>query len=414
MKCDFLIYHNQQLAISNNRSCGLHFPKPIFLFYFAIMTEKEILYTLALHLLEGVGGVKARQLISYSGSAEAVFDLPRAKLLKIPQIGERIASTLKDVNLVAQAEQELKKAQQQNTKILTYHHPEYPQRLRQIYDAPLVLFCKGNTDLNNPKSIAIVGTREATDYGKSITEEIVQDLQKHQVLVVSGLAYGIDIAAHRACLKYNLPTVGVMASGTDIIYPNAHQKTVVQMLEQEGSVLSENKLGTKPDASRFPARNRIIAGMADAVVVVEAKAKGGALITADLAVDYNKEVFAVPANLHKSTSEGCHQLIKTHKASIYTHIKDLEALLNWAGAHTQPNFNTLSLEQELSTLQPIEQKIVAVLMQQPTKPYPIDELSWFAQTPIQQVNAAVLNLEILGFVKALPGKKYILFSTFKK
>ncbi len=378
------------------------------------MMEKEILYTLALHLLEGVGGIKARQLISYSGSAEAVFNLSRAKLLKIPQIGERIAATLKDTNVIAQAEQELDKALKQNIKILTYHHPDYPKRLRQIYDAPLVLFCKGDTDFNNHKSIAIVGTREATDYGKSITEEIVQDLQKHQALIVSGLAYGIDIAAHRACLKYNLPTVGIMASGTDVIYPHAHQKTVTQMLEQGSSVLSENKLGTKPDASRFPARNRIIAGMADAVIVVEAKAKGGALITADLAVDYHKEVFAVPAHLHKATSEGCHNLIKTHKASLYTHIKDLETLLNWTNENTQPTINPITFETEMQSLSPVEQKVVEVLMQQPLKAYPIDELSWFVQTPIQQVNSAVLNLELLGFVKALPGKKYSLFQSFKK
>ncbi len=371
--------------------------------------EKETLYTLALHLMEGIGGVKARQLISYCGSSEAVFKLPKGKLMKIPQIGERIASSLQEASLLKTAEQEIEKTHKQGIHILSYHQPEYPQRLKQTYDAPLVLFAKGDAKLNPSRSVAIVGTREATEYGKAVTEEIVSELRKYQPLIVSGLAYGIDIAAHRACIKYNLPTVGVMASGIDTIYPAAHKKTTEQMLQQEGAILTENKLGTKPDAMRFPARNRVIAGMADVIIVVEAKAKGGALITADIANDYNREVMAVPGNLHKDTSEGCNNLIKQHKAHIFTSIKDLENLLNWADDSHIMTAKQVRLHFDKSELSPIEQKIIATLEVKDEQALPIDELSWQIEAPIQEVNAAVLNLEILGLIKSLPGKKYSLF-----
>ncbi len=371
--------------------------------------EKEILYTLALHLMEGIGGVKARQLISYCGSSQAVFQLPKAKLLKIPQIGEKIASALQESSLLREAEQELEKAQKNDVQVLSYHQPKYPQRLKQTYDAPLVLFSKGNTDFNLAKSVAIVGTREATEYGKAITEEIVGNLQKHQPIIVSGLAYGIDIAAHRACLKFNIPTVGVMASGVDNIYPSVHKNTVSQMLQQNGSILTENRLGTKPDAMRFPARNRVIAGMADVIIVVEAKSKGGALITADIANDYNREVMAVPGNLHKSSSEGCNNLIKAHKAHLFTDISDLENLLNWSENATTIPAKQVSLNFDKSSLSVTEQKIIATLESQSKQAYPIDELSWLTQVSIQEINSAVLNLELLGLIKSLPGKKYSLF-----
>ncbi|GAB4406156.1 MAG: DNA-processing protein DprA [Microscillaceae bacterium] len=366
----------------------------------------ELLSILALHLVEGIGGAKARQLIGYCGSAEAVFKMSPEKLKRIPQIGEKAAQALKSGNFLEEAATEWQTAQKNGIQILSFLDAAYPQRLRHIPDAPLILYKRGEVSLNPPKSIAIVGTREATDYGRRVTEEIVADLQKHKVLLVSGLAYGIDIAAHRASLRNQLPTVGVLASGIDVVYPAAHKQTVVQMIEAGGGIVSESRLGTKPDAPRFPARNRIIAGMADMVLVIEAKEKGGALITAEVANDYLREVMAVPGDLHRPTSMGCHKLIREHKAHIYTGLADLEALLNWQENHpTQTQARQLPLAYQMEALDETEQKIIALLTQT-GEAIGIDEISWQLRLSASQVNAALFNLELTGWVQVQPGKKY--------
>ncbi|NJL15296.1 MAG: DNA-protecting protein DprA [Microscillaceae bacterium] len=366
----------------------------------------EVLSILALHLVDNIGGTKAKQLISYCGSAEAVFKMPLERLKRIPQIGEKAAQALKTGNFREEAEAEWQKAAKMGVRVLSFLDPDYPQRLRQIPDAPLILFTRGEVSLNPAKCIAIVGTREATDYGRGITEEIVADLQKHKPLIVSGLAYGIDIAAHRASLRSQLPTVGILASGVDVIYPAAHKQTVQQMLEAGGGIVSESRLGTKPDAPRFPARNRIIAGMADLVLVIEAKAKGGALITAEVANDYHREVMAVPGDLHRSASVGCHKLIREHKAHIYTGLADLETLLNWQDQHpTQTQPRQLPLAYHMDTLDETEQKIIRLLTQT-GESVGIDDISWQLQLSASQVNAALFNLELTGWIKAQPGKKY--------
>ena len=366
--------------------------------------QDEKIYKVALSLTSGVGDVITRHLISYCGSAQAVFKSPRGKLLKIPGIGPKTADSLLGRSALLQAEEQCRLAEQRGVRLLFYTDPDYPKRLKGIADAPVLLYCQGNADLNAAKSVGIVGTRKATPYGKEITEALVADLKRYaSVMVVSGLAYGIDITAHRAALKNGVPTLGVMASGIDIVYPASHKNTAHQMQEL-GGLVTEYPFGTKPDAPHFPSRNRIIAALSDVVIVVEAAQKGGALITADIANSYNRDVMAVPGNLGQSHSEGCNFLIKDHKAHIYTGIGSLEALMNWqegdpAAGKPQPDWPDASLTEE-------EKQVVVLLRHQ--KEMLLDDLSWQSQIALGKLASLLLTLELRGVVKALPGKRFTL------
>ncbi len=363
--------------------------------------QDEKLYKVALSLTSGVGSILTRHLISYCGSAEAVLKSTRGKLLKIPGIGPKTADSLLNRETMAKAEQECTLAAASEVELLFYTEPDYPRRLKTIADAPVLLYSKGNADLNADKSVAIVGTRQATAYGREVTEQLVSDLKRYpSVLAVSGLAYGIDITAHRAALKNALPTVGVMASGIDIVYPASHKNTARQMLDC-GALLTEYPFATKPDAPYFPARNRIIAGLADVLVVVEAARKGGALITAEIANSYNRDVLAVPGNIGQSHSEGCNHLIRDNKAHIYTGIDSLEFLMNW---QETTKVNQEPLWQEDLSLTEEERQVITLLRHQ--KEMPIDELSWQSQITLGKLASLLLNLELRGLVKALPGKRF--------
>ncbi len=366
--------------------------------------QEETIFKVALSLTSGVGNVVTRQLISYCGSASGVFRSPRGKLLKIPGIGPKTADSILGKEALIKAEGECEKASKAGVELLFYTDAAYPARLRQIADAPTLLYAKGRADFNAQKTIAIVGTRQATTYGKEITENIVADLKEYEsVVIISGLAYGIDITAHKAALKRGIPTIGVIASGIDIIYPAAHKNIAAQMAET-GAILTEYPFETKPDAPYFPARNRIIAGLADVVIVVEAAKKGGALITAELANDYNREVFAVPGNLGASHSEGCNLLIKDLKANIFTSTRDLEIQMNWEEKKltSQPQTGTLSIED--SGLTGDEKQIIILLRNQIEMP--IDDLCWQSQIPVGKMASLLLSLELKGMVKALPGKRF--------
>ena len=362
--------------------------------------DQNRLAQLALHFIPRIGNQTVKQLISYAGSAHNVFELPKGKLLKIPGIGTATVNSILNHRPFERAEQELKKAETSGTQLLLYTDKAFPQKLKHINNAPSLLYYSGNTDLNASKIVAIVGTRNATNYGRDFTERLVEDLVAHDALIVSGLAYGIDIQAHKTALKCGLATVGVMASGLDIIYPALHKETAAKMTQQ-GGLLTEHSFGSKPDAPKFPARNRIIAGMADAIVVVEAARKGGALITAEIANSYSKDVFAVPGNLQNSFSEGCNNLIKTNKAHLLTGIKDLEYIMNWeAGVAQAPE-----VIWDISTLDD-EEKLVFLSIQAHGKSIPIDNLSWKTQVPVSKLASILLNLEFKGFVNSLPGKSY--------
>ncbi|MFM9837729.1 MAG: DNA-processing protein DprA [Cyclobacteriaceae bacterium] len=367
--------------------------------------DQERLSFLALHNTSGIGDYLLKQLVSYCGSAEQVFKTPKGKLLKIPGVGEVTAESIRTGKTFERAEKEIAKAEKSNTEILFYTDKKYPNRLKQIEDAPTLLYFQGNAHLNHSKTVAIVGTRKATSYGKEIVEQIVKELAPHQPLIISGLAYGIDIQAHKQALKNDLPTLGVMGSGMDVIYPSAHKDTANKMIEQ-GGLLTENSFGTKPDAHNFPARNRIIAGLCDALIVVEAAEKGGALITAEIANTYNKDVFAVPGSIGETYSEGCNKLIRTNKANLYSSIKDLEYIMNWSVENPETKkIKPTSID--LSQFEPDELTVIKVL-QEKNAPVMIDELTIKTSLSPSILASLLLTLEFKNVVKSLPGKMFAL------
>ena len=374
------------------------------------MADDTIFHELALTLLPGIGPQLTRQLMSYGGAAKNVLMMPPGKLRRIPGVGAATVAILTGkAREVAfrKAEADLKKAEEDEVEIIFYTNKRFPSRLKQIADAPAILYYQGTADLNAPKVVALVGTRQATDYGREQTERIIKGLLPHRPLVVSGLAYGIDIVAHRAALQEGLETVGVMATGLDIIYPSAHRKTAEKMREQ-GGLLTEFPFGTPPDRYNFPARNRIIAGLSDGTVVVEAAIKGGALITAELALSYDRDVLAVPGNLSSAASAGCNALIRDNKAALYAEPLDLEQLLNWdAALHQSGKFKPVpSYSVDDFTVE--EFTLITVLAAAIGREEQMDELAWKAQLAIHTVASLLLGLEFRGVVRALPGKKFIL------
>jgi DNA processing protein len=363
--------------------------------------NQERLSFLSLHFIPGIGDFLVKQLVSYCGSAEQVFKTPKGKLLKIPGIGEVSAEAIRTGNTFNTAENELRKAEKEDTEIIFFTDKNYPQRLKVIEDAPSLIYYKGNQSLNPDKALGIVGTRQATEYGKEIVDKICNELAVHQPLIISGLAYGIDIHAHKHALNYGLSTIGVMGSGMDVIYPSTHKETAKKMIHQ-GGLLTENHFGTKPDAHNFPARNRIIAGLCDALIVVEAAEKGGALITADIANSYNKDVFAVPGNLDQPFSEGCNKLIKTNRANLYTSVKDIEYIMGW-------NANSIQKAPELNltAFEPDEQTVIKILKDK-NGPMMIDEISIRSSLNPSKLASLLLTLEFKNAVKSMPGKMFAL------
>jgi DNA processing protein len=362
--------------------------------------DQNRLSLLALHYIPGIGDYLIRQLVSYCGSAEKVFITPKGKLLKVPGIGEVTAETIRQGKPFADAEKELKKAEKENVDLVFFTDPNFPSRLRAVNDAPSLLYTKGKLDFENPKVVGIVGTRQATDYGRECVDNLVRALEPHGALIISGLAYGIDIHAHKQAVKNNLQTIGVMGSGIDVIYPASHKDVARQMMEN-GGIVTEHRFGTKPDAHNFPARNRIVAALCDAVVIVEAAEKGGALITADIANSYNKDVFAYPGNIGQSHSAGCNNLIKSNRAHLLTSIKDLQYIMNWDTATKPVKKEVFSLE----NYDEGEQVVLKNLIENNNQ-LMIDELSWRTNIPVSKLASLLLNLEFKGVVKSLPGKIY--------
>ncbi|MFY0653013.1 MAG: DNA-processing protein DprA [Cyclobacteriaceae bacterium] len=364
--------------------------------------NEERLYQVALKFIYGVGDLNGKQLLSYCGSAESIFKTKKSKLQKIPGIGVKTVESILSTEVLKQAEDVLTQCEKLGFDIHFYTDAEYPHRLKLVNDAPLVLFSKGKVDFNQQKVLAIVGTRKATEYGKSVTEEIVQNLIPHDAIVVSGLAYGIDITAHKAALKVGLPTVAVLAGGLDKIYPAVHKKWAKQLMEN-GAILSESSPGTIPEAHFFPARNRIIAGMSDATIVVEAAEKGGALITGEIAYSYNREVFAVPGDIDHEYSIGCNKLISKQKANIYSGISDIEYMLNW-DVEESPK-KTVKKVLDIDKYEGDARKLIEVLLEFKDG-LQLDELCWKSQVPINKAVSILLDLEFEGLIKSLPGKKY--------
>lgn len=359
----------------------------------------SLIHKIALTLIKSVGHVHAKKLLVHFGTAEAVFKANKKQLMEITGIGEVIANLILKSNALADAEKQISFIKKHRIQVLFYTDKDYPQRLKNCFDSPVLLYYKGNADLNHPRIISIVGTRRATAYGRKLCKQLAETLAPYGVLIVSGLAYGIDVASHKESLEHHIPTVGVMAHGLDRIYPPLH-KPVAQKMVLNGGLLTEFLPATVPDKENFPKRNRIIAGISDATIVVEATARGGALITADIANSYNRDVYAYPGRIGDECSEGCNFLIKTNRAALISHARDLVYYLGWDPIMSEKPDAQLQLPINLSKE---EQKIVAILKDVQVC---VDELA--IQSGFNQSKLAMhlLNLEMQGILISLPGKVY--------
>jgi DNA processing protein len=361
---------------------------------------EDLIYKLALTLIPGVGSVNGKSLVAYCGGVKAVFMEKKRALLKIPGIGEQTINAIANHNVFGRAEEELAFIEKNKIAPLFYLDKEYPIRLKQCHDSPLMLYYKGTAELNAPKVVAMVGTRKATEYGRDMCRKIIEGLVEQDVLIVSGLAYGIDTWSHKAALDNKLETIAVLGHGLDRIYPFANRALAEKMTES-GGLLCEYMSNTMPDRENFPMRNRIIAGISDAVIVVEAGASGGALITAEIANSYNRDVFAVPGRLGDPHSEGCNKLIKINKAALIQSAKDISYLLNW----NDEKDNKKTIQRQLFLdLSPDEELIVSTLREKGDME--IDTL--LLETLLMPAKAAsvLLNLEFEGVIRCLPGKVY--------
>lgn len=367
--------------------------------------EDEKLYQVALNLIPKIGDVNAKILISYCGSAKDIFLAKKSQLLKIPGIGNKIAEEITSQAVLSESEKILHSCEKKGIKILHFTDTLYPTRLKQIADSPNILYTKGLGNINPERTIAVVGTRNVTTYGKDMSTKIGKSCKVLNATLISGLAYGVDIQSHRAGLAEEVPNIAVLAGGLDIIYPSAHKKTAEE-IQENGLLVSENPPGTQAQAHFFPARNRIIAGLSDAVIVVEAAIKGGALITANIADSYDKPVFAVPGDLEHKYSEGCNFLIRNQKAYIYTGSNDLIYHLNWDLDSSKPRKSKGKVLPE--GLSQEEKNICQILMASPNG-IAIDELAWKAQITINKLASLLLILEFQGTIKSLPGKKYQMY-----
>jgi DNA processing protein len=363
--------------------------------------EDPLIYKIALSLVPGIGGILARNLVAYIGSVEGIFTGKTKALIKVPGIGEVNAKNILDPEVLKRAENEIAFVEKNKIGICFYTDKNYPRRLQSCPDAPILLFSKGNMELDSAKVLSIVGTRNATEYGKELCDNLIRELSEknHRVLIVSGLAYGIDIQAHKSSLKYNLPTVAVLGHGLDLLYPSLHTETARKMLDN-GGLLTDFASGTKIDPPNFIKRNRIIAGLADATVVIESGVKGGALVTAQIASSYNRDVFAFPGRIGDPFSAGCNKLIKTNNAALIESVSDLEYLLGWE-ENDKPDGFQKQLFIDLSD----EESLIFELLKKES-PLFIDQVCAESGFPMSKVSGLLLNLEFKGVVSALPGKMY--------
>lgn len=367
------------------------------------MEKENLFFLIALLEVKGIGVITARNLIQTIGNPKAVFEEKANALAKISGIGPATIESLKKKDTFSRAESEIAFIEKNCISTLTFTDSSYPRRLIDCIDAPLLLYYKGNADLNAVRTVSLVGTRNATEYGKSLTERFIEELsQKHpDVLILSGLAYGIDIYAHKSALKNRLQTVGIIAHGLDRIYPATHRKTAVEMLNQ-GGLLTEYPSGTNPDRANFVMRNRIVAGLSDALIVVESAEKGGALITAEIANSYDRDVFAFPGRATDTYSQGCNQLIYKNKAALIQNVNDFEELMGWG----EPS-RSIPMQQSLFVeLSEEERKIVSHLSA--SEPKQINILSIETDFAVFRLSATLLELEFKGVVKSLPGGTYLL------
>jgi DNA processing protein len=365
------------------------------------MDHSELVYKIGITLIPGVGDVNAKKIIAYCGGAEAVFKEKKKALIKIPGVGITVAESIVKNNVLSRAEKEIKFLEKQKVTPLFFLDKKYPERLKHCADSPVMLYYKGNADMNIRKVIGVVGSRNATDYGKKVCNKMIEELAPLGVMVISGLAYGIDIHAHKAALQSGLNTIGVLGHGLDRIYPAIHEPTAEKMIDQ-GGLLTDFMSDTKFMPENFPKRNRIVAGLIDALIVIEAAKEGGALITAEIANGYNRDVFAVPGRVGDRYSEGCNNLIKLNKAALVNSGKDIIYFMGW---EEKKRKKTENIQKQLFVeLSEDEKKVVDLL--NGTESISVDMISIKINLQASKVAAILLNLEFMGIIKCLPGKMY--------
>lgn len=362
--------------------------------------HSELFYQLCLTLVPNIGDVQAKILVQHFGDASSIFKAKTTKLEKIEGIGQVRAKSIKEFTDFHLAEAEIKFIEKYKIKPISLTDEAYPKRLLNCYDSPTLLFYRGNADLNASKVLAIVGTRGNTDYGKAFTEKLIKELSAQNIIIVSGLAFGIDAIAHKASIKNGLPTIGVVGHGLSKIYPSQNAELAKEMITEGGGILTEFFHDTKPDKHNFPLRNRIVAGISDATVIVESTVKGGSMITAKLADAYNRDVFAVPGRTTDKVSAGCNHLIKYNKAVLLTDADELLDVLGWK----EKKAKTKKQRELFIELSPEEKTIIDLLQQKDA--VHIDEINISSGLSSSAIAAAILNLELQGIVQSAPGKMY--------
>ncbi|CAM2872579.1 DNA-processing protein DprA [Flavobacterium frigoris] len=363
------------------------------------MTEQDLFYLLALQRVEGVGDIMAKKLLTHCGSAEAVFKTKASQLGAIDGVGSMLLRNLKNQTVFDKANAELEFIRTNAINVAHFQGDNYPERLKHCIDGPLLLFISGAIDLKNRKIISIVGTRQITSYGTEFCRKLIEDLAPLDPVIVSGFAYGVDIVAHQLAMEHNLQTIGVVAHGLNQIYPKTHKKYVAKV-EQNGGFMTEFWSSSNPDKENFVRRNRIVAGMSEATIVIESADRGGSLITANIANDYNRDVFAVPGRVTDKYSQGCNNLIKTQKANVLTSAADLVYILNW---DIQKESKPVQ-KQLFVTLDDDEQKVYDYLLK--TGKEVMDIIALRCDFPIYRISGMLLNMELKGVIRPLPGKLF--------
>lgn len=366
------------------------------------LDKNDVYYDLALSQVDGIGAKSLKKLVAHFGSSREVFRRNLAELVSAPGMNISRAEAIVSFSGFDRVDREMRFAEENGIELVSFLDARYPNRLKHCEDGPVVLFVKGGAKLAAGRMLSIVGTRRVTGYGKSMARKIVETVAPHGVTVVSGLAYGVDIEAHRACVELGVPTIAVLGHGLHEVYPVSHTRYALDIVEHGGALVSEFVAGTRPDRENFPQRNRIVAGMSDATVVVESGKSGGSMITASLASEYNRDVFAVPGRIDDPLSEGCNHLIATKKAKLLTFPAQLLSEMGWlpSASATKKHIQ----KKIFVDLSPEDEKILGLLREKTR--LQIDDLGLEMKMPTSRLLVLLLNLELNGLVRSLPGKVY--------
>jgi len=363
------------------------------------MSDQDLFYLLALLKVDGVGDIMAKKLLTHCGNAESIFSAKTNQIAAIDGVGSFLLKNLKDKTIFEKANKELEFIKSNDIQVSFFQDEHYPDRLKHCFDSPVLLFKSGNIDLKNRKIISIVGTRQITSYGTEFCRSLIEDLSPLNPVIVSGFAYGVDIVAHQFAMEHNLQTIGVLAHGLNQIYPKTHKKYVARMMEN-GGFITEFWSSSNPDKEKFVRRNRIVAGMTEATIVIESADKGGSLITANFANDYNRDVFAVPGRVTDTYSKGCNNLIKMQKANVLTNAADLIYMLNW----DIENKSKTIQKQLFVELEEDEQLIYEYLLKNGKEL--LDTIALQCNFPIYKISGILINMELKGVIRPLPGKLF--------